>query len=517
MSCIAGVIPPRVRILLVDDQRGNLLALEAVLARPEYDLVFANSGPEALSLVLHNDYAVILLDVGMPEMDGFEVATIIKQRSSSRLTPIIFVTASLESIEWIFRAYSIGAVDFLQKPFDPHHVRAKVAVFVELFLQRQQIQRQAELLREQERREQQFAMDRMRDEHERRFRSLAEAIPHLVWTAAADGRIEYMSPRWVHETGLPQQDALGLGWLDAVDTEHAESTRKTWLDGVRLERAFHFECELRSADGAFRWYRAQALPEYDGNTVSRWLGTLTNIDAERRAADELRTAVRMRDDFLAVASHEFRTPLTALHLCIQNMQRAQAIASDPPLAGLDRALRQSDRLNTLVDRLLDVAQFAAGGLKLELEEVDLAEAAREAVDRLAGEAERARCRVTLVAEQPVRGVWDRVRLEQLLINLLSNALKYGASHPVDVRVAPARGGATIQVTDCGIGIAPDALDRIFRRFERAVSPSRYEGLGLGLYVVARIVEAHAGKLTVDSRLGRGSTFTVDLPGQLACL
>jgi CheY-like chemotaxis protein len=154
-----------VSILIVDDQPGNLLSLAAVLDRPDYDLVLAHDGPEALSHVLRRDFAVILLDVAMPGMDGFEVASIIKQRAAYRAIPIIFVTASVQHIEWIYKAYGVGAVDFLQKPLDAQQVRAKVGVFVELHRQRLLIRRQADLLREYELREQERREHELR-EHE---------------------------------------------------------------------------------------------------------------------------------------------------------------------------------------------------------------------------------------------------------------------------------------------------------------------------------------------------------------
>jgi PAS domain S-box-containing protein len=504
----------RVSILLVDDEPGNLLSLKAILERSDYKLALAHNGEEALSLVLRNDFAVILLDVAMPKMDGFEVASALKQRIAYRSIPIIFVTASVQHIEWIFKAYSVGAVDFLQKPLDPHQVRAKVAVFAELFRQKRQIEQQNAQLREQERREQALELDRMRLRHEQRFRNLATVLPHVVWVADSDGRFEYVNPRWRAITGRPESEAHDLGWLDAVHPDDAEAIRKVWPELLRTSAAFDFEFRLRCTDGAFRWQFARAIPERDGTPQPvRWLGTFTDLDEQKRAHDELVAAIRMRDEFLSVASHELRTPLTALQLRLESLARSMREGKGVECLeqGLDLAARQGARLAELVARLLDVSRLATGRLELNLEAFDLADAAREVVSRLSENAARAGCTIRLEVSEKVPGRWDRLRIEQLMTNLLSNAIKYGQGKPVRMAIGGEGDQARITVSDQGIGVSPEAVDRIFGRFERAAPMRQYAGLGLGLYVVAQIVDAHGGHVRVDSRVGQGSTFQVDLP------
>jgi PAS domain S-box-containing protein len=498
-------------ILLVDDQQANLTALRAVLERPEYDIVLAHSGEEALAHVLRRSFAVILLDVAMPTMDGFEVARIIKQRPACSATPILFVTATLQHIEWIFKAYSVGAVDFLQKPLDPYQVRAKVSVFVDLFRQSRQIQRQAERLREQERREQAIEVERLRFAHERRFRNLAEAIPHVVWVAGSTGDIEYVTRRWVDVTGKPEQHAKDQGWLSQVDPQDGDALRKRWSDCIARGMPFDFEFRLRVRDGACRWHHGRALPERDASgKVVRWLGTFTDIDERRRLADALQAAVRMRDEFLSVASHELRTPLTALMLRIDKLRRG-GLAVEVVREGLELAKQQIGRLDLLVGRLLDVSRLATGRVELVWESVDLGDLVREVSNRMQDEAARAGCPIDLELDDSVVGTWDRLRLDQVVTNLLSNALKYGAGKRVEVRLETEDGVARLSVHDSGIGISEEALERIFGRFERAAPSSRYGGLGLGLYVVAQIVEAHGGKVRAVSRPGCGATFVVELP------
>ncbi|HEX8700798.1 MAG TPA: PAS domain-containing sensor histidine kinase [Myxococcaceae bacterium] len=238
-----------------------------------------------------------------------------------------------------------------------------------------------------------------------------------------------------------------------------------------------------------------------------------------RLYHEAQDAVRLRDEFLGIASHELKTPLTPLRLKLQMLQRQTngAMLESTPLQvervseSLDVALRQVRKLTDLVDNLLDVSRITAGRLRLELEELDLSSVAAELLSRFAPSAAQLGCELELHAPEPVFGRWDRLRVEQVVTNLLSNALKYGAGRPVVVRVEEVGERARLTVKDQGIGIAEEDLGRIFERFERAVSDRHYGGLGLGLYITRQIVEAFGGTVRVASEAGRGSTFTLELP------
>ncbi|WP_309893865.1 PAS domain-containing sensor histidine kinase [Archangium sp.] len=226
-----------------------------------------------------------------------------------------------------------------------------------------------------------------------------------------------------------------------------------------------------------------------------------------------RAAVRVREDFLSVAGHELRTPLTSLKLQLQLLERSRPThLSEPRLRAMGR---QVERLESLVASLLDVGRLSEGRMSLELGDVELHALTREVLGRLAEVFERAGCEVHLEAPVPVHGRWDAQRLDQVLVNLLTNAAKYGAGRPVHVRVEEAGAFARLTVRDEGIGIAPEALPRLFGRFERAVSDSQYGGLGLGLYISRQLVEAMGGRVCVESRLQEGATFTVELPLQPA--
>ncbi|MHB1844889.1 MAG: sensor histidine kinase [Deltaproteobacteria bacterium] len=506
----------RVRILLVDDRPGNLVSLSGILERPEYELLTASSGEEALRLALRSQIALVLLDVAMPRMDGFEVARLMKQRDRLKAIPIIFVTASVQKIDWVFNAYSVGAVDVLWKPLEPHAVRAKVAVFVDLFRQRRQLEQQAIALQEAERRERELAIAQLRLETERRYRNLAESIPHVVWRAGPEGDLRYFNRLWTDLTGLSEDVSLGDGWRAALEREDATALDDVWEDARRSGQPFAVECRLRRADGSQRWYLCRALPEVEGGEgVIGWLGTFTDVDEQRRAHEAMRETLRLRDEFLSVASHELRTPLTTLQLQLQSLQRlamASKLSVDERVGRrLASAVRQTRRLGSLVDGLLDVSRITTGRLNLSLEELDLSLLVSEMVERYREEAERAGCELTLRVDGPVVGRWDRLRLEQSVTNLLSNSFRYAKGKPIEVQVGPGAEGARLSVRDHGIGIEPEDAARIFERFERAVPARHYGGLGLGLYIVRQIAEAHGGRVTVESKPSFGSTFTLELP------
>jgi PAS domain S-box-containing protein len=237
-----------------------------------------------------------------------------------------------------------------------------------------------------------------------------------------------------------------------------------------------------------------------------------------RLFETAQKAIQLRDEFLSIASHELRTPMSALHLQVEMLLRTarrevrrDAVSPALMTGSLELALRQVDRLSKLISELMDVSRVSSGKLLLELEEVDLAALVWDVVRRFEEEAAQSGCMLVLTADEPVPGRWDRSRMEQVVTNLLTNALKFGAGKPVELTVAQERQLAYLVVRDHGIGIAPEDTKRLFNRFERATTARRFGGLGLGLYIARQIVDAHGGTIRVESQPGSGSTFTVELP------
>jgi PAS domain S-box-containing protein len=497
--------PDRVDILLVDDRAEDLVVLSTILEGPSYNIVTARSGPEALKRLLEQDFAVILVDVLMPTMDGFELATLIKKRERSCDIPLIFLTAAGSDVTKIYQGYALGAVDYLPKPVDPDVVRAKVAIFAELYRRARRLEAQSKALREAERRERELQITELKLAAERRYTNLAEAIPQMVWTAGAKGDLQYANRRFSEYTGLDLDVARGEGWLAVVHPDDAPQCVQGWRDAV--ERGTVYEGEfrlLRKSDGAYRWHISRAFPERtaEGEIVA-WLGTHTD-------SEDYKQAIRARDEFLSIASHELRTPLTALKLRLQALLYAKGL--DEKLEKkLESAARQTQRLERLIDNLLDISRITTGHLELEPEDLELAEVAHEVVERLRDEATAVGSQIQFEATSPASGHWDRLRIEQVVTNLLSNALKYGEGRPIVVRVSNDEKWAEITVRDRGMGIAEQDLERIFDQFERAANRRAPGGLGMGLYITRQIVEAHRGKIQVESKNGEGSVFRVKLP------
>ena len=367
---------------------------------------------------------------------------------------------------------------------------------------------------------------------------LVEAETGTVRRAAAAHR-DHEQEAWLRETWpLPRPKDGGGPLLDAMHSGEpllfADFRAETWRhlspEAEPMLRPWGWEAcsvvvvPLRSHEGVLglltlgactppqRRYGAEdvAMGQELAYRVS------TALEGARLFQDSLR-AVRLRDEFLAVASHELKTPLTPLRLHLQGLRRVVEGGRGQPVEA-ERVLRvvrgceaQVRKLAGLVNDLLDVSRLAKGRLPLHLEPVDLLAVTRDVVEQLAPEAAGAGCRVEVREGPPVVGRWDRVRLEQVVTNLLTNALKYGARKPIVLRVWGEGGVARLLVRDEGIGIEPEHRARIFGKFERAVSDRHYGGLGLGLHITQRIVHALGGDILLESEPGRGASFTVVLP------
>jgi PAS domain S-box-containing protein len=293
-------------LLLVDDRPQNLLALRAILEPLGHELVDAGSGAEALRILLQrDDFAVILLDVQMPDLDGFEVAEVIKQRERTNAIPIIFLTALSKEDRHVFRGYEVGAVDYVFKPFDPEILRAKVNVFIELWEKNRQIRDQAELLAAQE-------LAELRRESAERYRQLADAMPQIVWTSDTNGLATYYNQRWFEYTGMTVEEIDETAWSRATHPDDLPTVIGRREESLRDGTVFEVEYRFRAGDGTYRWHLGRAVPiRLEDGAIDFWIGTATDIDDRKRieeaqsflldAAGELSLSLDWRAGLQAVA------------------------------------------------------------------------------------------------------------------------------------------------------------------------------------------------------------------------
>jgi signal transduction histidine kinase len=524
----AKALDERVDILLVDDQPASLVALEATLERLGERIHTAESGREALRILLERDFAVILLDVMMPVMDGFETARLIRERPRSAKTPIIFLTGLTEGELPLFQAYEVGAVDYLIKPFEPAILRSKVSVFVELARKTQQVKQAAEALAEARRNELERTLLRQQMETGRDQERWLEAILDMMptplvllnpaprttvfanWAANALAGGAFTG-RQAPPEGFICTDVFGRVMAPELMPAY-RAARGERLIGTQLSFAGPF------GSGTVLAY-SERLGAVFGHPETVML-TLLDITDLKHTEARLEESVRAREDFLAVASHELRTPLTALQIQVSNAVRSwsrKEVAANPKdhaINYLNQIQSSVVRLARLSDYLLDVSRINAGSLELRRSKVDLGALVAEVVLRLEVELTTAGCVVNFAISEEIIGNWDRVRLDQAITNLLTNALKYAGGSPVEITATADDRNARLVVRDHGRGISPEHQARLFARFDRVDAPEDVQGFGLGLWIVDQIAARHGGKVEVESSVGDGAAFTLSLPLQL---
>jgi PAS domain S-box-containing protein len=522
---------PRASLLLVDDQPANLLALETILADLGPHLVKASSGEEALRKVLEHDFAVVLLDVQMHGLDGFETAKLIRSRKRSRHTPIIFLTAHDDNRLTVAEAYALGAVDYLVKPTLPVVLRAKVKGFIELFQKTEQVKRQAQRLREFERREFEAKLEAERRQatqalrqSEHRFTQFMQYLPGLAWIKDLEGRYVYINDAAEKVFGAARDVLLGKTDDDIFPPEVAAQFQANDRQAVVSGTGIQVVETLTQADGVQHHSIVAKFPIPGPDGVPALVGGMAvDITEQKRAQAVLEESDRRKDEFLAMLAHELRNPLAS----IRNAVQVCRLLTDGPAAptvgpSLSRARdiieRQVHHLTRMVDDLLDVSRIQRGKVALRLERLDLVELVRVTVEDHRMVVEQAG--LVLGLKRPSGPVWvqgDPTRLTQVMGNLLQNALKFtdgGGQVEVEVAVEPNQCQAVVSVRDTGVGIDPLMLTRVFETFsqaDRSLDRSK-GGLGLGLALVKGLVELHGGEVHAASAgPGKGAAFVIQIP------
>ncbi|NKE73244.1 ATP-binding protein [Candidatus Manganitrophus noduliformans] len=508
-------------ILLVDDHPENLLALEAVLDVPEYRLVRAQSGMEALRLLLKESFSLILLDVHMPGLNGYETAALIRERPKTRDIPIIFITAVNKSEEDVEKGYSVGAVDYIIKPFDPESLKAKVAILTGLH-KKEELSRPAENLPLEN-----TALS------PQPYRNLTHAIPQIVWIAQPDGAVDFFNQPWFNYTGLSFEQSEGWGWTKVIHPEDHPSAIDQWTEALRGEKEYQMECRLKRADGAYRWHLYRASPERDSQgRVLAWLGTATDVNDQKQGQEKLQgiieeleqkkkeaeAATRLKSEFVSNVSHELRTPLNAIlgyaSLVLEGTYGEVPESLKGPVDGIQR---NAFELLELINNLLDLSKMESGQMPIAIAPVDLRrllpEAAQKVAPLLSGKKVAVKWRI---ADNLKNIQSDPLKIRQIFMNLLSNAIKFTEEGSIAISAVDSDGGILLSIEDTGIGIREEDLPVIFDAFRQIDGSATREagGSGLGLTIVKKILEVLQGRIEVRSKPGKGSTFTIFLPEDL---
>ncbi len=550
---------PKVNVLLVDDHPENLLALEAILESLGQNLVRATSGAEALRHLLNQDFAVILLDVQMPEMDGFETAGLIRQRERSRHTPIIFITAFNTSESMVFKGYSLGAVDYLFKPIEPEILKSKVSAFIDLFQKTAEVKRQALQL---------AAMNAELRKREEMFRSLCACSPVGIFLTDKQGRCTYVNPRYQTIFGLTPQDNISEAWTQRIHHEDQQRVIANWYGAATEGREYKGEFRILTPEKTERWICLSSSPmlSEEGHVIG-FVGTAEDITERKKAEEEhiklireqtarqeAETANRLKDEFLATLSHELRTPLTSI-LGWARLLRQKKLDEKAIWRAIETIERNATLQAQLIEDILDVSRIMRGKLTLNLCPVNLETIISNVANgaRLEAEAKNIQleCSIepaptqtkscsadsensSLISRQgiipasfqlsPFVVSGDSTRLQQVVWNLLNNAIKFtpeGGKIQVQLSLETQQeenqlpiSYAKITISDTGIGISPEFLPHVFDRFRQADGSitRNHGGLGLGLAIVRYLVEMHGGSVSADSPgVGQGATFTVRLP------
>jgi len=503
----------RVNILLVDDQPSNLLALESILGDMGLNLVSAASGTQALRQLLNADFAVVLLDVQMPDMDGFDTAALIRDRDRSRDTPIIFLTALSRSETNVFRGYELGAVDYIFKPFHAEVLRSKVAVFVELFRKSEALKRQAQEL---------ARLSRQND-------LILNAAAEGIFGVGVDGVTTFVNPAAARMIARDSDEIAGTDIHTLVHPTFpgvltCDRSRCRLYAVVHGEAAYSLmEDTFFRADGTS--FPAEFLASPMRDEAGDLLGSVITFRdiSERRAASvaaeaerryrEAEAQNRAKDNFLATLSHELRTPMTSILGWVQFLRSGHYEPED--LEEALRTIESSARLQArLIDDMLDVSRIVLGKFQVDLRPTQIVDVVNAALVTARPVAVERGVRLTSEIEDRDYLVnADANRMQQVIGNLLSNAIKFTpAGCRVDLHVGRTDGEVCIQVRDEGEGIEPSFLPYVFDRLRQAEGSNKRSGLGLGLAIARHIVELHHGDVIAESEgTGRGATFTVTLP------
>ena len=513
----------KVNILLVDDHEENLLATEVVLADFGHNLVKARSGKEALKYLLTQDFAVILLDVQMPDMDGFETAALMRERERSRHTPIIFMTAVNKGDIHVNKGYSVGAVDYIFKPISSEVLRAKVSVFVDLFDKTEQIKEQAEHLRQLESKRYRREMVQLRTQRNRFF----DLSLDMMCIVRFDGVVKELNSPWELTLGFSKHEMKTAPLLDFFDPTDRDALREHWRQlQADPSKTLSFECRLRHKDGTVRWLLWSSTAFIDekvfyvaAHDITRrklaeekyiQLNEVLEKNVANRTA-QLETANSELEAFSYSVSHDLKSPLRKIEGFSQLLtQRHSGQLDAEGLRLLSIICNSVQRMEQLIDDLLSFSRL--GRKEATFARIDMTALARFAVEDLSRAEPSQRVSVAI---KPLPSAWgDRSLIQQIFLNLVSNAFKFTRHQPepaVEISATPGDKENVYCVKDNGSGFDMQYVDKLFGVFHRLHSATEFTGTGIGLALVKRIVQRHGGRVWAEGSVNKGASFFFTLP------
>jgi PAS domain S-box-containing protein len=525
-----------VKILLVDDLPENLFALELILANKNYTCVKAGSGNEALKILLHEqDFAIILMDVQMPEMDGFETVELIREVETLTHIPIIFLTANMEDSVHIYKGYLAGAVDYLIKPLIPEILKAKVAVFVDLYLKTHELLVQKEQMKE-------LYIDVNAQKLLSKYSlSLIEASHDPLFAINLEGKITDMNNASEKIIGIQRKRLIDTDFFNYF-TE-PQMARRVYKEGFAKGSVADSPLTLRHKDGkltdvlfngaVYKDEKGTVLgvvivardvteqkriaKELNEAKMSAELATVVALDAKfkaERAAVIAENAVKSKQQFLSNMSHEIRTPMNAIIGFTKVVLKTDLTAKQTEY--LTAIKMGGDTLIVLINDILDLAKVDAGKMTFEKTPFKLALSISAMLHLFETKIQEKNLELVkeFDAKIPEILIGDPVRLHQIILNLVSNAVKFTSEGRITVSVSlmsenEKEAAIEFRVTDTGIGIAENKIGYIFENFQQATGGTTrlYGGTGLGLAIVKQLVEKQGGTISVTSKINEGSIFS----------
>ncbi len=515
-------------ILIVDDKPENIFALKSLLSIHNFEVDTASSGEEALKKILKNSYALIILDVQMPEMDGFEVAEAISGYSKSKDIPIIFLSAVNTHKKFITKGYTSGGIDYVTKPFDPDILLLKVKTFYRLSEQTRQLNAMERSLREEI--EQKNKAEQLLQENVEELKSILESIPQIAFTTRGNGEVEYVNHHWYSYSSeksiFPVTEDLSI--------------QACIQQSIQARARQQYEVKIRSlTEGIFRFHMLYLTPVWKDGTIIKWVGIFTDIHEQKMASQLLEKRVEERtvqlrsmnerleesnrelQQFAFIASHDLQEPLRKIQTFSNIVLTKHTPGDEKARTFLEKIVLSAERLRKLITSLLDYSSIRQDEVFVP---TDLKAVLHDVLNDMELKIKSTNAQVYLGELPEIEALPFQIR--QMFQNLVSNAIKFSkecsacelyiegervVEKSADAAVSPNGDYCRIVVRDAGIGFNEKYKDKIFEIFQRLNPRGIYEGMGIGLSIVKKVVDRHNGLIAVKSEENIGTEFTIILP------